>query len=72
MKIEVLELILDRTITCINEHTGIEDADDRVGEERAAVLAEVVSEAERLWDILKLCKSQGQTDVGFKFSKGER
>ena len=62
MKIETLELILDTAITCIKGHTGIEDADD----------AEVITEAERLGELLEFAKSQGQTDVSFQYSQGER
>ena len=62
MKIETLEMILDTAITCIKGHTGIEDSDD----------AEVVNEAEQLWELLELAKSHGQTDVAFQYSKGEQ
>ena len=62
MKIETLERILDTAITCIQEHTGIEDTD----------AAEGVSEAERLASLLELAKSQGMTDVRFQYSKGNR
>ena len=62
MKIAILEEILDTTVTCLKAHTGYDAGSED---------AEVVKEAERLWSILELCKEQGQTDVSFKFTKGD-
>ena len=61
MKIAILEQILDTAVTSLKGHTGYDAGSED---------AKVVAEAERLWSLLELAKSQGQTDVTFQYSKG--